>query len=77
VIANAMRRLAGLGAAMAGAVLVLGAAGQAQAMPDAKIDEQIRPNSGILLSPVVAPAAMALSSVSVVPTALRLRTIAL
>lgn len=51
MIAHALRRLAGLGAAVAGAVLSLSVAGQAQAMPDAKVDQQIRPNFGILLAP--------------------------
>lgn len=50
MIATALRRLAGLGAAAA-CVLCLGVAGEAQALPDAKIDQQIRPNFGILLAP--------------------------
>ncbi|CAN5501401.1 hypothetical protein BH10PSE5_BH10PSE5_17850 [soil metagenome] len=50
MIAKALRRLAGLGAAVA-CVLSLGVAGEAQALPDAKIDQQIRPNFGILLAP--------------------------
>lgn len=50
-----MRRLAGLGAALAGAVLTLSVAGQAQAMPDAKVDQQIRPNFGMLLAPPLRP----------------------
>ena len=50
MIAKALRRLAGLGAAVA-CVMTLGAAGEARALPDAKIDQQIRPNFGILLAP--------------------------
>ena len=53
MIAKALRRLAGLGAAVA-CVMTLGAAGEAQALPDAKIDQQIRPNFGILLAPAEA-----------------------
>nr|QQZ49605.1 hypothetical protein JKL49_22210 [Phenylobacterium glaciei] len=66
---KALRRLAGLGAAVA-CVLSLGVAGEAQALPDAKIDQQIRPNFGILLAPPCAtPIAPAPGSLGAAPAA--------
>ncbi len=55
MIAQALRRITGLGAALMAVVLTLSMVEPAQALPDAKVDQQIRPNFGALVAPPTRP----------------------